>query len=738
MIAVLFLVSAVSAFATNGEFSPWALSTFSDSSSIANTRAVVQHQSMELFRDQEILSFAGTCVWTYTMDLQVSDNYLYALNANGLEVYSISDIQNPTLVKQLPLVYGHIENRSALHGDILYVGRSHRVVLIDVSEPTDPVVLSEVALDGVVYEIQAADGRAYVGIARYRADTTSYTPGLYILDTENAAAPTILGKYEPPFPHSECRAFAIRNGYLYGINSWDGKLDVIDISDESNPSLVTSLDVDYPSDIEIDSTYLIVSPYSPYLRIYDISDSGAPVVHDSIEVGYFYGMKIYDERLYVIKPSNWGIVAYDIVEPGVLDSATSYPLRSAYHTLEFGGDFIFVPQTYYGFEIARTSYYGDIVAVTTCDHPVVELRGLASSGDYAYMTNHVSTADSLMTGVYTVDATDKEHPVLVDRDITRGNPDHAYVHNNLLFMSGSLSTTIYSIANPADPDSLSCFPAWNYQTKGAAVQGNTLYVVGGWAGFRTADISNPYSPVPLSENEPQDNLYKGPFINGDYAYTVTYLSADYGWLSVFDVSDPANLILTDSLPIGTSRTSYWPLGFMKKEGSILYHAAGNFGMLIWDISNPARPDLMERYQPDDMAVFDVEIVRNYLFISGASSIYVFDISDPLDRKIVQYFPLATETLRLDVQGENMYVLSKWGFYTLNMDILPSDCGDVDGSGGVDIDDIVYLISYVFQGGEQPYPVESGDVDCSGGVDIDDIVYLIAYVFQGGSEPCAGC
>ena len=61
-------------------------------------------------------------------------------------------------------------------------------------------------------------------------------------------------------------------------------------------------------------------------------------------------------------------------------------------------------------------------------------------------------------------------------------------------------------------------------------------------------------------------------------------------------------------------------------------------------------------------------------------------------------------------------------------------GDTDGSGGVDIDDIVFLIAYVFQGGPAPSPLSIADVDCSGGIDIDDIVYLIAYVFQGGFAP----
>jgi len=63
------------------------------------------------------------------------------------------------------------------------------------------------------------------------------------------------------------------------------------------------------------------------------------------------------------------------------------------------------------------------------------------------------------------------------------------------------------------------------------------------------------------------------------------------------------------------------------------------------------------------------------------------------------------------------------------------CGDADESGGVDIDDVVYLIEYVFQGGPEPIPIESGNADCEGVIDIDDIVYLIDYLFLGGYDPC---
>ena len=66
------------------------------------------------------------------------------------------------------------------------------------------------------------------------------------------------------------------------------------------------------------------------------------------------------------------------------------------------------------------------------------------------------------------------------------------------------------------------------------------------------------------------------------------------------------------------------------------------------------------------------------------------------------------------------------------------CGDADGSEGIDIDDVVYLLAYIFADGPAPDPLEAGDTDCSGEIDIDDAVYLIAYIFIDGPEPCVDC
>ena len=68
---------------------------------------------------------------------------------------------------------------------------------------------------------------------------------------------------------------------------------------------------------------------------------------------------------------------------------------------------------------------------------------------------------------------------------------------------------------------------------------------------------------------------------------------------------------------------------------------------------------------------------------------------------------------------------------------PPLCGDCDHSGEIDVDDVIFLIEYIFGGGPAPDPIEVGDVDASGAVDIDDAVYLVVFLFMGGPPPMEG-
>ncbi|MEW5923746.1 MAG: hypothetical protein AB1746_07145 [Candidatus Zixiibacteriota bacterium] len=67
-----------------------------------------------------------------------------------------------------------------------------------------------------------------------------------------------------------------------------------------------------------------------------------------------------------------------------------------------------------------------------------------------------------------------------------------------------------------------------------------------------------------------------------------------------------------------------------------------------------------------------------------------------------------------------------------LDIVP---GDVNGSGVLDISDLIYLVDHVNNDGPAPVPLpNAGDFDCSGGVDADDVYYLSDYMFNNGPAP----
>ncbi len=65
-------------------------------------------------------------------------------------------------------------------------------------------------------------------------------------------------------------------------------------------------------------------------------------------------------------------------------------------------------------------------------------------------------------------------------------------------------------------------------------------------------------------------------------------------------------------------------------------------------------------------------------------------------------------------------------------------GDIEHAGPaqVDISDLVYMVSYMFQSGPAPPCLDEANADGMGGsvIDISDLVYMVTYMFQGGPAP----
>ncbi len=62
------------------------------------------------------------------------------------------------------------------------------------------------------------------------------------------------------------------------------------------------------------------------------------------------------------------------------------------------------------------------------------------------------------------------------------------------------------------------------------------------------------------------------------------------------------------------------------------------------------------------------------------------------------------------------------------------CGDVNFDDVVNILDVVFLINFLYKGGQPPYIMESADVNSDEVVNILDVIYLINFLYKEGPEP----
>jgi hypothetical protein len=64
-------------------------------------------------------------------------------------------------------------------------------------------------------------------------------------------------------------------------------------------------------------------------------------------------------------------------------------------------------------------------------------------------------------------------------------------------------------------------------------------------------------------------------------------------------------------------------------------------------------------------------------------------------------------------------------------------GDANHDGTLSISDPVYIINYVFAGGNPPICPNEGDANGDGQINISDVVFIINFIFAGGPAPVPG-
>ena len=212
--------------------------------------------------------------------------------------------------------------RFAIVNNTLYCVVPNQLQVYDISTPTDPVIKKPVTLSMGLETIFPYKNNLFIGA----------TDGMYIFDNSQPSSPTLLSRYTHV---QSCDPVVVQDNYAYitlrsGTNcrqfATQSTLDVVDISNLSNPKLVSSQPLLSPYGLGIDGTQLFVCEGDNGLKIFDVSKPTQPVLKQTLGDVKSYDVITLNKTLLVT--GDGGFFQYDYSDAGKLNLLSKIPIEN--------------------------------------------------------------------------------------------------------------------------------------------------------------------------------------------------------------------------------------------------------------------------------------------------------------------------------------------------------------------------------------------------------------------------
>ncbi|MEN8163099.1 MAG: PKD domain-containing protein [Acidobacteriota bacterium] len=208
-------------------------------------------------------------VYSYATDIKVEGNYAYLGNRGyGLRIYDISDPTNPTEVRQVD--HDGSTQRVSLHEDHAYLANYDAGLrVIDIAVPSDA---QELGFIGGRPELNGPDIEGSLAVIAGGSK-------IVVLDVSEPSDPVevVTADFD-----GYARKTAIDGDVVY-VADGSGGIEVLDLSDPENPLPLASVDFPNAYDVVLHDDFLFVGCDSDGLRVLDVSDPAAPVVIGTLE-----------------------------------------------------------------------------------------------------------------------------------------------------------------------------------------------------------------------------------------------------------------------------------------------------------------------------------------------------------------------------------------------------------------------------------------------------------------------
>jgi len=645
-------------------------------------------------------------------DMAVENGYAYlATGPTGLLIAAVSADESPRIVGRLGL--GIEVNHVVAAGHLIALAAADDVVLVDVTNVTDPTVLGHFVNAGSVSHMALSETRLYL---------SGETEHVVVVDLSHPASPIELA--DQPLGVSAIESLAVRDGRLYVAAGDDGLL-VLDGTSIPEVKTIGSYRTTGPAlDLGVgDGGITAVASGHGGVTLLDTTDpTQIRWIGSHQKIGDVQRILVQGERALVLNRRG-GLALLDISQPALPDVVAT--LRP--------------DEPVVGFGLSGTDAF--VASLTALQHidcspspPTLSNEGLdfGEGVNYggerrAFIRNDVAFVADWFSGIHIYDISEPHQPRLISSFHTSGSPKGIVVRDNYAFVAdddhglqvidvsdlrrpqrvAELATAglaytpvldgdllylashrggfqIIDVHDPTQPRLVGEFDtpgkAWSIQ-----VAGSVAYVADAESGLLVFDVGDPKAPRQIGAFNPGGDA-EDILLDGDYAYAAFF---DDG-LYVLDISDPSAPAALAHLPTPgnarglayrapllyladwlagvhiidvSDRTHPKMLGSYDTEGAAWgVRLNDDFGFVLdwWggftvlDVADPARPVLAGRYH-DRGSVHDLATVSNFAFVAqGDGGLQVFDIRNPLNPTWVTGIDLDAANA-LAVAGARAYV-----------------------------------------------------------------------------------
>ncbi|HEX9746727.1 MAG TPA: hypothetical protein VGB30_15015 [bacterium] len=522
-----------------------------------------------------------------TYDAVIDGDYIYAVGFNiDLIVIDINPLVEANIVSAT-----NFDGASfciAINGTTIYLGSSTypdgRIVIVDASDPLNPVETGSAVFSGFAREIQYKDGYVY----------QATDPGLSIIDVD---PPETASEVQFVSIATMCFSVELDGDYAYACD-YLAEFHIIDITDPPTASVINNVSVPGGTYMaSVDNGYAYVASTGEGIQVIDIDPPGSASVVANLPANWFTKECIASGNL-LIAGAYGGFISADISNP--LSPSTQ--------------DAIFYPSSVYG----GTAYENGMVlgnnesGILFLDTSIPESATVAKrlsmtgsyatdvEGDYAYVLTNA--------GLQIIDITSPGSESIINTIFYSGSKMQVMVESGYAYIAGGPDGLVIIDVDPPGA-------AYVVNTVPSAQEIESVTYQGGYVhagtsiypdyAYRVFDVDPPAAASEIFSYVLDDDA-NSLIADGDYLYIA---NGEQG-LTVFDISDPTSPVFEVTLDItGLEATS------IDKVNDVVFIGDYSNGLIVVDVTDPLAPvEIADITTPG--YTLDLSVYGQYAYVSA--------------------------------------------------------------------------------------------------------------------------